>query len=114
MSRISYKYFSPSIINYKMLRNRELGLKPTLGYSDDIYRKVYSNMDAYLSNIPMQRFTADQGAIFNLEFSLDGKLLVAACEERSVLLFDASDQRQIKKVSEAHCSCVNCVRYVSL
>ncbi|KAF5269718.1 hypothetical protein FQA39_LY08641 [Lamprigera yunnana] len=112
MSKKTYKYFTHNLINYKLIRNRELGLKHNLGYSDDVYRKVYGSIDSYQSNIPLQRFTADQGAIFNLEFSLDGRLLAAACEERSVLLFDASDQRQIKKISEAHCSCVNCVRFL--
>lgn len=112
MSKKTCIYVTHNLINYKIIRNRELGLKQTLGYTDDVYRKVYSSIDSYQSNIPLQRFTADQGAIFNLEFSLDGRLLVAACEERSVLLFDASDQRQIKKISEAHCSCVNCVRFL--
>ena len=31
---------------------------------------------------------ASPGGIFNIEFSTDGKILAAACERKSILLFD--------------------------
>lgn len=37
-------------------------------------------------------------------------MLVSACEERSVLIFDASNQQFIKKLDDAHQRCVNCVK----
>lgn len=37
-------------------------------------------------------------------------MLITACEERSVLIFDASNQLFIHKISDAHQRCVNCVK----
>lgn len=37
-------------------------------------------------------------------------LLVAACEKRSFLMFDALSQKQVHAVENAHRDCVNCVR----
>ena len=52
------------------------------------------------------------GAIFNLEFSPFGKLLVAACERRSLLMFDPLTHKLIKTLRHAHVDCVNCVRFL--
>lgn len=52
------------------------------------------------------------GAIFNVEFSPSGELLVAACEKRSLLLFDPLCQRLIKMIRGVHGDCVNCVRFL--
>lgn len=38
---------------------------------------------------------------------------MAACEERSVLVYDASNQRLLKRINDAHCNCVNCVRFLN-
>lgn len=57
--------------NYNIIRDRELGRKRKLGYDDDVHKKIYSNFDAYVSDIPMNKVNT-KGGIFNLEFSLDG------------------------------------------
>lgn len=44
--------------------------------------------------------------------SIHRSLLVAACEERSVLIYDSLNQRLIKQIKSAHCNCVNCVRFL--
>lgn len=49
----------------------------------------------------------EQGTFFILFFS---KLLVAACEEQGILLYDASNRKRVKTVNYAHQNCVNCVR----
>lgn len=71
MSR-SCEKISYNLNNYVLLKNRELGFRKHNGYDDDISKKLYSNMDAYQSDIPLSRYTSDQGGIFNLEFSQDG------------------------------------------
>lgn len=38
------------------------------------------------------------------------KLLIAACEGKQILLFDAANQNLLKTVENAHQNCVNCVR----
>lgn len=38
------------------------------------------------------------------------KILVAACEDESVVLYDASNQKCVHKIEKAHSNCVNCVR----
>lgn len=36
--------------------------------------------------------------------------MVAACEKRSILLFDPTSQKYIQSVDNAHGDCVNCVK----
>lgn len=55
---------------------------------------------------------AGHGAIFNVEFSPTGDLLVAACEKHSLLFFDPLSQRLVKTIRSAHGDCVNCVRFL--
>lgn len=40
-------------------------------------------------------------------------LLIAACEKRSIVLFDPITNRQTKAVKNAHQDSVNCVKYVN-
>lgn len=105
--QVAYKFHTP-----KFLRHREYGMKKKIGYDTDIAVKLYRNLDAYICDIPSEKQPLEQGGIFNLEFSLDGSLLVAACEERSVLVLDASNQKLVKQIPEAHANCVNCVRFL--
>lgn len=39
-------------------------------------------------------------------------LLIAACEKKSIVLFDPITNRQTKAVKNAHLDSVNCVKYV--
>ena len=39
-------------------------------------------------------------------------LLVAACEKKSILMFDPLNGKHIFTKNKAHDGCVNCVRYV--
>ena len=52
------------------------------------------------------------GGIFNFGFSTDGALLAAACERRSVLLFDPRNAQLIGVKNDAHTDCVNCVKFM--
>lgn len=48
-----------------------------------------------------------------LYFSLYGSsLLLAACEKKSILMFDPLRRSLIHAIDNAHNDCVNCVRYV--
>lgn len=64
---IPYEYNTP-----RMLKEREYGMKKKIGYSDDIAAKLYTNLDAYISDIPAPEPEPNQGGVFNLEFSIDG------------------------------------------
>lgn len=66
------KKISYNFNNCNFLRNRELGFKRHNGYDDEISRKLYSNLDAYVTETPLGRIATNQGGIFNLEFSQDG------------------------------------------
>lgn len=54
----------------------------------------------------------DHGAVFNLEFTPDGSLLVAACEKKSIMVFDPLRAHLVNHVQNAHNDCVNCVRFL--
>ena len=51
------------------------------------------------------------GGIFNLEFNPDGSILGAACEQKSIILFDPQTRRPVKFIEKAHDDCVNCIRF---
>lgn len=38
------------------------------------------------------------------------KLLAAACEKKSVMLFDPVTQKYITSIKKAHNDCVNCIK----
>uniref|UniRef100_A0A224XL80 Putative wd40 domain protein n=1 Tax=Panstrongylus lignarius TaxID=156445 RepID=A0A224XL80_9HEMI len=95
------------------LRNRELGMKPKLGSTDRFMKGLYTSFlpcTYWDHNESLQN--AAPGGIFNLEFSPDGSLLVAACEKRSILMFDPLSRQLLNTVDNAHFDCVNCVRFL--
>ncbi|XP_045472959.1 DDB1- and CUL4-associated factor 10 [Harmonia axyridis] len=112
--RRSYRRYQPFISPKSIedfVRDRELGLKKTPLLDDYFFFKFYSSFDQF--NVqPKPTTTRKYGGVFNLEFSQDGRLLVAACEEKSVLLYDAATQKCFKTITEAHSNCVNCVRFL--
>lgn len=96
------------------LERRQMGFKNPLGTNDYIHEQIYSNIlpsgcwDHSLSNTN----TSIHGGVFSLEFSPEGSLLVAACEKRSVLVFDPLTHKRIHTIENAHADCVNCVKFL--
>ena len=111
-SKGSYKN-SKSWSSLSYLRHREIhGLYMT-ERSDVVSSKYYKHLS--LKHFWDPEATLDKaghGAIFNLEFSPCGDLLVAACERHSLLVFDPLSQKLIKMIRAAHGDCVNCVRFL--
>ncbi|VEN39276.1 unnamed protein product [Callosobruchus maculatus] len=96
----------------KHLETRRFGLKEyKTGYDDLVALKLYSNFYEYSAK--NTECDLNYGGIFNFEFSLDGKLLVAVCEGKQILLFDAANQKLVHTVENAHQNCVNCVRFLN-
>ncbi|TRY76891.1 hypothetical protein TCAL_09583 [Tigriopus californicus] len=52
------------------------------------------------------------GGIYNLDYNPDGSVVVAACEQRNILLCDPRLQRVVNIVYKAHNDGVNCVRFL--
>lgn len=88
-----------------LLRKRELSFKWGIGYHDKLAKKFISTLENTAS-----RLDADHGGVFNLEFSFDGNILASACEKKSILLYDACNQRLISTIPKAHLDCVNCIK----
>ncbi|CAH1170514.1 unnamed protein product [Phaedon cochleariae] len=95
-----------------IVEKTKLGLRKFM-LDDLIAFKLYNNLNQFQVGDHDKVLKNDLGGIFNLEFSIDGKLLVSACEGKQVLLFDASNQKLISKVENAHRNCVNCVRFLN-
>lgn len=127
--------------NSLWLRQRELGVKFPLGHSDDFHKTLYSSIQPITSWDHGDNLTAARhGGVFNLEYSPDGSvanvlvccftsivtsgprshvciqccrsLLLAACEKKSILMFDPLCRKLIHAIDNAHNDCVNCVRFV--
>ncbi|KAG7177685.1 DDB1- and CUL4-associated factor 10-like, partial [Homarus americanus] len=98
------------------LRRREAGLRATLGWESGIRRSLYSSMIPCTSWDPCESDPktgfVGHGGVFNLEFSPDGSHLVAACEQRAVMVFDPLSRRQIHHIPHAHDNCVNCIKFL--
>ena len=60
---------------------------------------VFENQEVPLS-IP--------GGIFNLEFNSDGKILAAACEKKSILIFDPLRRKLVHSLNNAHTGLKSC------
>ena len=52
------------------------------------------------------------GSIFNFAFSPTGNVLLCACENHDVLLFEPNSHKKIGEIECAHNDCVNCVRFL--
>lgn len=122
------------------LRQRELGIKFPLGHADLFHKSLYSAIQP-VTSWDHALSPATHGGVFNLEYSPDGlarkcfaffgfdrdperaltlvsflccsSLLLAACERKTILMFDPLRRKLIHSIENAHNDCVNCVRYVS-
>ncbi|XP_076164968.1 DDB1- and CUL4-associated factor 10 isoform X2 [Ptiloglossa arizonensis] len=93
------------------LRQRELGINFPLGHADHFHKTLYSSIQPVTSwDHALSPVT--HGGVFNLEYSPDGSLLMAACEKKTVLMFDPLRRSLIHTIEDAHDDCVNCVRFL--
>ncbi|XP_012143916.1 DDB1- and CUL4-associated factor 10 homolog isoform X2 [Megachile rotundata] len=97
--------------NSLWLRQRELGIRFPLGHADCFHRTLYSSIQP-VTSWDHALSDAAHGGVFNLEYSPDGSLLLAACEKKSILMFDPLSRRLIHAIDNAHDDCVNCVRFL--
>ncbi|XP_031769256.2 DDB1- and CUL4-associated factor 10 [Galleria mellonella] len=99
--------FSP----YRLMR-RETGFGTPIGAGDAMARSLYCGMKPIASWDCEQANALPTGGVFNLEFSPEGTLLVAACEKKSIQIFDPLTHQRIHSVNAAHSDCVNCVKFL--
>ncbi|XP_076630424.1 DDB1- and CUL4-associated factor 10 homolog [Colletes latitarsis] len=97
--------------NSLWLRQRELGIKFPLGHADRFHKTLYSSIQP-VASWDHALSTDPHGGVFNLEYSPDGSLLLAACERKTILMFDPLTRRLIQAIENAHNDCVNCVRFL--
>lgn len=53
------------------------------------------------------------GAVFNLEFSPYGNILAAACEKKTILLYDAKANERFTVIHNAHLEAVNTLKFLN-
>ncbi|XP_050551217.1 DDB1- and CUL4-associated factor 10 isoform X2 [Spodoptera frugiperda] len=101
-----------SAFNPYRLRDHEMGYQTTIGSGDAIAKSLYCGIKPVASWEADRTKTPPTGGIFNLEFSPDGSLLVAACEKKSIQIFDPLNREKIHTVVGSHADCVNCVKFL--
>ncbi|XP_032783070.2 DDB1- and CUL4-associated factor 10 [Daphnia magna] len=103
----------------KYVLQRELGNKFPLGFQDKFRKRIYISF----SNDPKHGFwdqstsgksgnSGQHGGVFNLEYSPDGSILIAACEQKSFIVLDPITRRDVHNVYNSHSDCVNCVKFL--
>ncbi|XP_047512282.1 DDB1- and CUL4-associated factor 10 isoform X3 [Pieris napi] len=102
-----YSAFNP----YRLIQ-RECGFPRPVGSDDAVARSLYCGMKPIASWDCDQYNALPTGGVFNLEFSPEGSLLVAACEKKSIQIFDPLTHQRIYSVNGAHLDCVNCVKFL--
>ncbi|XP_023935948.1 DDB1- and CUL4-associated factor 10 isoform X1 [Bicyclus anynana] len=102
-----YSAYSP----YRLIQ-RETGFENPVGAGNAMARSLYRAMKPLASWDCEIGNTAPIGGVFNLEFSPEGSLLVAACEKKSIQIFDPLTHKRIHSVNDAHLDCVNCVKFL--
>ena len=76
-----------------------------------IYERLYKGMSQVHGPKKTRRaFLHD--AIFNLKFSPDGKVLVAACENSCLQVYDPAKYNRKYEMIQSHSGCVNCIEFV--
>lgn len=96
------------------LRRRESGLPVRFGDADAVHRAIYCSLEPKKSwnDQPNACNTCEYGGAYNLEFSPDGSILVAACEKKTIVLFDPITEKQMCTIKNAHNDSVNCVKFL--
>ncbi|XP_061402970.1 DDB1- and CUL4-associated factor 10 homolog [Musca vetustissima] len=97
---------------HRWLYRREYGLRSMRGDFDNVMNLVYGSLTDFEHWNDKPNQTSDYGAVFNLEFSPKGNVLVAACEKKSILFFDTTTQRQTYHIKDAHSDNVNCIKFL--
>ncbi|KAL4231138.1 DDB1- and CUL4-associated factor 10 [Mactra antiquata] len=95
------------------LRDKEIGCKCFPGDTAKIQSSLSSCIKAHHTWDPRNSVSdSDHGGVFNFDFSKNGSLLGAACERKSVLLFDPFNGKLVARKNNAHSDCVNCVKFL--
>ncbi|XP_058807346.1 DDB1- and CUL4-associated factor 10 [Phymastichus coffea] len=116
MPKIKFGANQHKIFNNTYLRQRELGIRLPMGHVDHFHKTLYSSVKPItswdISEPDDGPQGAPQGAIFNLEYSPDGAMVVAACEKKSILMFDPLTRKLVHTIPDAHQDCVNGARFI--
>ena len=84
-----------------MCRQRESGLLSLT--RDTLTSRYYKHFKLSFS------IDVERGGVFSLEFSPSGKILVAACEQNTVSLYDPNTRKCLHQMIDAHNDAVNCI-----
>ncbi|XP_053686470.1 DDB1- and CUL4-associated factor 10 homolog [Sabethes cyaneus] len=99
---------------HSWLRRRESGFPARFGDGDSVHRAIYYSLEPKKSWNDQRNAcnTCEYGGAYNLEFSPDGSILVAACEKKTIVLFDPVTEKQMCTIKNAHNDSVNCVKFL--
>ncbi|XP_046859047.1 DDB1- and CUL4-associated factor 10 homolog [Xenia sp. Carnegie-2017] len=91
----------------RMIKMREIGIN--IASQSFLNSKYYRHFQFYKKINQTQHFLDEHGAIFNLEFSPSGNVLLAAGEEASIVFVDPKTKKHINIISFAHNDSVKCI-----
>ncbi|XP_011192889.2 DDB1- and CUL4-associated factor 10 homolog isoform X1 [Zeugodacus cucurbitae] len=104
---------------HSWLLRRENGLLRSQADQDFIMPRIYQSMrPLYQWNDKFSKSgtnlgTVNVGGVFNMEFSPEGNLLVAACERKAIVMFDVISRQTVQRIMDAHTSNVNCIKFLN-
>ncbi|CAG0916760.1 unnamed protein product [Notodromas monacha] len=92
--------------------DRCVGAKRELGFDNKFYKYLFSRFKPRGFPQGRERLTENSYSVYNLEFSPEGKYLIAACSDRAIRVLDPARQNIVSERPKAHDHCVNCVRFL--
>lgn len=90
--------------------------KATDGGISCLNELVYSTLYGRFKTLgSVKRSCPNHGSIFNIEFSPSDSVVLTACSNNSVVVYDPrlSPFKHIHSVQNAHCDCTNCITFVN-
>ncbi|RWS02341.1 DDB1- and CUL4-associated factor 10-like isoform X2, partial [Dinothrombium tinctorium] len=91
------------------------GYRTAIGTRDSFAKRLFSataTRQQFMYEYGENKHGPFHGGIFNLTFSPDGSLLLAATENKSILVFDPLNHRLIRQIDSAHEDAVNYVKFL--
>lgn len=108
-------FFWPSFFDCRQVFGQEIHFKNRNELSLNLYKSISTRKEFIWDNfysMSKPKHKTHSGGIFNVEYSPDGCLLLAATENKNILIFSSNTHSLENEITNGHKSCVNLVKFL--